>query len=35
MTLSTDRGALQARFTTDLTKDQLASAPAFDFGKLK
>ena len=25
----------EARFTTDLTKDQLASAPAFDFGKLK
>jgi hypothetical protein len=25
----------EARFTTDLTKDQLASVPAFDFGKLK
>ena len=25
----------EARFTTDLTTDQLASAPAFDFGKLK
>ena len=25
----------EARFTTDLTKDQLANAPAFDFGKLK
>lgn len=25
----------EARFTTDLTKDQLARAPAFDFGKLK
>jgi hypothetical protein len=25
----------EAKFTTDLTKDQLASAPAFDFGKLK
>ena len=25
----------EARFTTDLTKDQLASAPAFDFGKLR
>ncbi len=25
----------EARFTTDLTKGQLASAPAFDFGKLK
>ena len=25
----------EARFTTDLTKDQLVSAPAFDFGRLK
>jgi hypothetical protein len=25
----------EARFTSNLTKDQLASAPAFDFGKLK
>ena len=25
----------EARFTTDLTKDQLTNAPAFDFGKLK
>jgi hypothetical protein len=25
----------EARFTTDLTKDELANAPAFDFGKLK
>jgi sporulation protein YlmC with PRC-barrel domain len=25
----------EAKFTTDLTKDQLASAPAFVFGKLK
>ena len=25
----------EAKFTTDLTKDQLASAPAFDFGKLE
>jgi sporulation protein YlmC with PRC-barrel domain len=25
----------EARFTTDLTREQLASAPAFDFGKLK
>jgi sporulation protein YlmC with PRC-barrel domain len=25
----------EAKFTTDLTKDQLASAPAFAFGKLK
>jgi sporulation protein YlmC with PRC-barrel domain len=25
----------EAKFTTDLTKEQLASAPAFDFGKLK
>jgi sporulation protein YlmC with PRC-barrel domain len=25
----------EAKFTTDLTKDQLASAPAFDFAKLK
>ena len=25
----------EAKFTTDLTKDQLSSAPAFDFGKLK
>lgn len=25
----------EARFTTDLTKDQLTSAPAFDFGRLK
>lgn len=25
----------EARFTTDLTKEQLASAPAFDFGKLR
>ena len=25
----------EARFTTDLTKEQLAAAPAFDFGKLK
>jgi sporulation protein YlmC with PRC-barrel domain len=25
----------EARFTTDLTKDQLAKAPAFDFAKLK
>jgi sporulation protein YlmC with PRC-barrel domain len=25
----------EAKFTTDLTKDQLASAPAFDFGKLQ
>jgi len=25
----------EARFTTDLTKEQLANAPAFDFGKLK
>ena len=25
----------EAKFTTDLTKEQLASAPAFDFGQLK
>lgn len=25
----------EAKFTTDLTKDQLAKAPAFDFAKLK
>jgi sporulation protein YlmC with PRC-barrel domain len=25
----------EAKFTTDLTKDQLASAPAFDFSRLK
>ena len=25
----------EAKFTTDLTKEQLADAPAFDFGKLK
>jgi sporulation protein YlmC with PRC-barrel domain len=25
----------EAKFTTDLTKDQLANAPAFNFGKLK
>jgi hypothetical protein len=25
----------EARFTTDLTKDQLNNAPAFDFAKLK
>jgi len=25
----------QAKFTTELTKEQLAAAPAFDFGKLK
>ena len=25
----------EARFTTDLTKEQLSSAPAFEFGKLK
>jgi sporulation protein YlmC with PRC-barrel domain len=25
----------EAKFTTDLTKEQLVSAPAFDFGKLK
>ncbi len=25
----------EARFTTDLTKDQLTNAPAFDFAKLK
>ena len=25
----------EAKFTTDLTKDQLARAPAFDFNKLK
>jgi sporulation protein YlmC with PRC-barrel domain len=25
----------EARFTTDLTKEQLASAPAFDFGKVR
>jgi sporulation protein YlmC with PRC-barrel domain len=25
----------EARFTTELTKEQLASAPAFDFGKLR
>lgn len=25
----------EARFTTDLTKEQLASAPAFELGKLK
>jgi hypothetical protein len=25
----------EAKFTTDLTKEQLASAPSFDFGKLK
>jgi sporulation protein YlmC with PRC-barrel domain len=25
----------EAKFTTDLTKEQLANAPAFDFGKLK
>jgi hypothetical protein len=25
----------EAKFTTDLTKDQLARAPAFDFAKLK
>jgi len=25
----------EAKFTTDLTKEQLANAPAFDFAKLK
>jgi PRC-barrel domain len=25
----------EAKFATDLTKEQLAQAPAFDFGKLK
>jgi hypothetical protein len=25
----------EAKFTTDLTKDQLSNAPAFDFAKLK
>ena len=25
----------EAKFTTDLTKEQLANAPTFDFGKLK
>jgi hypothetical protein len=25
----------EAKFTTDLTKDQLASAPAFAYSKLK
>jgi hypothetical protein len=25
----------EARFTTDLTKEQLTNAPAFDFGKLR
>jgi hypothetical protein len=25
----------EAKFTTDLTKEQVANAPAFDFGKLK
>jgi len=25
----------EAKFTTDLTKDQLANAPAFDFGNLR
>ena len=25
----------EAKFTTELTKEQLANAPAFDFGKLK
>jgi hypothetical protein len=25
----------EAKFTTDLTKEQLGNAPAFDFGKLK
>ena len=25
----------EARFRTDLTKEQLTNAPAFDFGKLK
>lgn len=25
----------EARFTTDLTKEQLTNAPAFDYGKLK
>jgi sporulation protein YlmC with PRC-barrel domain len=25
----------EAKFTTDLTKEQLSSAPAFDYGKLK
>jgi hypothetical protein len=25
----------EAKFTTELTKEQLASAPALDFGKLK
>jgi sporulation protein YlmC with PRC-barrel domain len=25
----------EAKFTTDMTKEQLANAPAFDFGKLK
>lgn len=25
----------EAKFTTDLTRDQLSSAPAFDFGNLK
>jgi|SRR6185312_8481849 sporulation protein YlmC with PRC-barrel domain len=25
----------EAKFTTDLTKEQLANAPAFEFGKLK
>jgi sporulation protein YlmC with PRC-barrel domain len=25
----------EAKFTTDLTKEQLANAPAFDFGKLR
>ena len=25
----------EAKFTTDLTKEQLVNAPTFDFGKLK
>jgi hypothetical protein len=25
----------EAKFTPDLTKEQLANAPTFDFGKLK
>ena len=25
----------EAKFTTELTKEQLAAAPGFDFGKLK
>jgi sporulation protein YlmC with PRC-barrel domain len=25
----------EAKFTTDMTKEQLANAPAFDFGKIK